>query len=122
MKLLVFGGRDYRDEAAAYAALDRANARREITIIIEGGCRSRGREQIGADYFAHKWAMERGVTCITEPARWSREGRAAGPLRNQRMIDTWEPDGAIGFPGGKGTEDMARRVTIEGIQLWRPYA
>jgi hypothetical protein len=36
-------------------------------------------------------------------------GPAAGPIRNQRMLD-WGPDLVVAFAGGKGTADMVRRA------------
>jgi hypothetical protein len=35
--------------------------------------------------------------------------RCRGPFRNERMLREGRPDGAVGFPGGKGTRDMAVR-------------
>lgn len=124
MKILVCGGRDYRDELAVWQALDKAHANKPITIIIEGGCRTDDKETnliYGADYFAHTWAIENGVTCITEPAKWKIHKKAAGPIRNGEMLRKWQPDGVIAFPGSRGTADMIFQAEAAGVKVWRPF-
>lgn len=51
------------------------------------------------------------------PADWKRDGRGAGPIRNQRMIDEGKPHIVIAFPGGKGTADMVMRAEMAGIPV-----
>jgi hypothetical protein len=36
-------------------------------------------------------------------------GNAAGPIRNQEMLDKGKPYATIAFPGRTGTADMVRR-------------
>lgn len=43
-------------------------------------------------------------------ADWQKYGKAAGPRRNQRMLDEGKPDLVLAFPGGAGTADMVRRA------------
>jgi len=50
-------------------------------------------------------------------AKWSKHGRAAGPIRNQEMIDECKPDLVVAFPGGRGTADMVRRAKAAGIRV-----
>jgi hypothetical protein len=40
----------------------------------------------GADTLAYEWASERGLACKRYPADWTRHGRAAGPLRDAKMM------------------------------------
>lgn len=121
MRALVCGGRDYLDGAAAFASLDQLDAGRTITLVIEGGQRTRDpitREIIGgADWWAKQWAVARGKECKTVCADWGRHNRAAGPIRNQQMIDECKPDVVIAFQGGRGTEDMVRRASKAGIPV-----
>lgn len=44
-------------------------------------------------------------------------GKAAGPIRNQHMIDTAKPDLVVSFPGGAGTADMVRRAKAAGVRV-----
>lgn len=113
MILLVCGGRDYADRDAAFAALDRAHAKRPVTVLIHGA-------QTGADTLAGEWAEARGVHAVGVKALWEVHGKAAGPLRNQVMLDLG-PEGAVAFPGGVGTADMVRRCKSAGVTVWEPY-
>ena len=113
MRVLICGGRDYQDRRGVFAALDRLHAKRGIGCVIHGGA-------AGADFLAGAWADERGITTATFPADWSTHGLAAGPLRNQQMIDEGKPDGVIAFPGGAGTADMVERARRAGVTVWEP--
>lgn len=81
--------------------------------IIHGGA-------TGADTAADEWAVV-NWTGLTEfkvtPEEWKHLGRAAGPIRNQRMIDEGKPDLVVAFPGGTGTADMVRRAKRAGIEV-----
>lgn len=114
MRLIVCGGRTYRDRAAVFAALDRAHAKRPITLLIYGGAR-------GADDLAFAWAAAHGVPSQVVIAKWDRLGPAAGPERNGRMIREWRAEGVIAFPGGRGTADMVRQAEAAGLPVWKPY-
>lgn len=113
MRILVCGGRDYRDSGRVYAALDLLHARRGITCIIEGGAP-------GADKLAAHWAKRRGIECQTFVPEW-RRGPKAGPERNRRMLGEGRPDGVVAFPGGPGTADMCRAAMDRGLAVWRPF-
>ncbi|SRR6266849_768377 len=108
MRVLVCGGRDFSDFDAANEALTYHAF--EADFIIHGGAR-------GADSLAQDWADNAGLACLVYPADWKMHGRAAGPLRNQRMIDEGKPDLVIAFPGSRGTADMIRRAKAAGIPV-----
>ncbi|MEX3764514.1 DUF2493 domain-containing protein [Paraburkholderia phenoliruptrix] len=116
MRLIVCGGRDYDDWVAIYAALDRAHAKRPITLLIHGAC------ETGADKHAENWAKDREIPYLGVPAQWKKHGKRAGPLRNQKMLDHTEPAGVVAFPGGSGTADMTRRARGAGLKVWEPCA
>jgi hypothetical protein len=143
MRLLVFGGRDFgahfvppgNSKASALARARNLKERYIVynwiakalewestediatwlpppdTVVITGGCPT------SADNIAIDWAVVHWVKFETYPADWDQHGRAAGPIRNQEMIDAGKPDTALGFPGGRGTADMRRRVLVAGIRL-----
>lgn len=106
--VLVFGGRNYRNKWHVYTVLD--SLQPSPTCIVEGGAQ-------GADKFARSWAIDRDVPYITVEANWLKFGKAAGPIRNQQMIDEEKPDLGVGFPGGKGTADMLRRLKAANIPV-----
>jgi len=126
MRVVVTGGRDFRDTPKAFAALDALHARRPITLLIEG-------EADGLDSRARVWAKRRGVPLLPMPAPWDdvdhsaavvryrRDGTPydvnAGPRRNQQMIDEGMPDFALVFAGGSGTADMRARIVAAGIEF-----
>lgn len=101
MKVLVCGGRNFIDRPWLYSVLDQLGG--TVTEIISGGA-------TGADRYAIHWALERKVPYTEWPADWKFDGKAAGPLRNQRMLERAKPDMVIAFPGGRGTADMVRRA------------
>lgn len=105
-RVIVCGGRDYQDREAVFAALDRIRP----DLVIQGGA-------TGADRLAFDWCMARTVECYNMPANWKEHGKAAGPIRNQRMIDEFRPSMLIHFPGGRGTADMISRATKAGLEI-----
>ena len=106
MRILVCGGRDFDDAALLERTLNNLHA----TLIIHGGAR-------GADRLSGMWASLHGVECIVFPAMWARDGKAAGPIRNQAMLVNGRPDLVVGFPGGNGTADMVRRAIKAGVAV-----
>ena len=113
MKVLVCGGRDFSDIRLLYQTLDALHATEgPIEYVIHGCAR-------GADSLAHDWALTRRVAVAMYPAQWNRDGKAAGPIRNQKMLDEGKPDLVIAFPGGRGTADMARRAEAAGVKVRR---
>ena len=49
------------------------------------------------------------------PNPWEKHGKAAGPIRNQFMLEQEKPDLVIAFDGGRGTADMMRRSRRAGV-------
>lgn len=106
MRVIVCGGRDYRDYDRVFAALAELG---HDAIIIEGGA-------TGADRLARVAARNLGLWCWTCPADWDRHGKGAGHIRNMRMLDQARPHLVIAFPGGRGTANMveiARLALVE---------
>ena len=50
------------------------------------------------------------------PADWEKWDTAAGPKRNQMMLDQ-KPDIILAFPGGRGTADMIARAEQAGVEV-----
>lgn len=100
--VIVCGGRHYGDRAAVFDILNKI----EPMVVVHGGAS-------GADTLAAEWCETVDYSkSVSYPADWSRYGRAAGPLRNQRMLDEnyARLDLVVAFPGGRGTADMVRRA------------
>lgn len=115
MRVLVCGGRNYDGDGPWNHVMDvlgEVHMKTPISAIIEGGA-------TGADSLARAWAKGHRVKCVTVPADWATHGRAAGPIRNRRMLFDFKPDIVIAFPGGRGTEDMIRQAEQLGIKVMR---
>lgn len=112
MRVLVCGGRDYRSPAHVFVALDKIHAKTPITELMQGGA-------TGADKFAKEWAATKPeIKRYACQADWGKHGRAAGPIRNARMLE-WKPDLVVAFTGGDGTADMVRKAEAAGVPVRR---
>lgn len=110
MRLLVSGSRDFVDRDLLAQLLTRKWMEHEDLIIVHGDCPS------GLDRLARSWARWEGIPDEPYPADWNKYGKAAGPIRNQEMIDS-KPDEAWFFPVGaaRGTRDCFERAERAGI-------
>lgn len=117
--ILVCGGRDYSDidawnwleHNAKDAIAERLHeACFEIAIVIHGDAR-------GADQGGAEWGRSEHAKVIAYPANWKRDGKAAGPIRNQRMLIEGRPDVVIALPGGKGTAHMVSLAEAAGVPV-----
>lgn len=112
-RVLVFGGRNYRDYPALKAAMDELSSAIKVSLLIHGGAN-------GADTLAGRWAHENDIHVARVDALWNTRGRAAGCERNQAML-LLQPEYAVMFPGGSGTADMRIRLGRSGVTVWEPY-
>lgn len=121
MRVLVCGGRQYGNpnvigkplaevEAERLNVYETLDAIDGISEIIQGG-------GAGADEVADQYAIQEGLERRTFKADWEKHGRAAGPIRNQLMLDEGKPKRVVAFPGGRGTADMVRRAKRAGIEV-----
>jgi hypothetical protein len=116
MRVLICGGRNFSNRTRVYEALDRvfkvseANLLGVAGTVIHGGA-------TGADALADDWAIVNWKEILVFKADWKRHGKAAGPLRNQQMIDEGKPELVVAFSGGSGTADMVRRAREAGIPV-----
>lgn len=111
MRILVCGSRHWKDKEYIHSILSKYP---EETVIIEGGCR-------GADSLACEVALHLKFDVMTFYADWKRLGRAAGPIRNQRMLKEGDPDIVIAFhrnvEDSKETKDMVKYAESKGIPV-----
>lgn len=117
MRVLVTGGRTFKDTAWLHAALDLLHSKRPIVEIIEGGAP-------GADVRAGEWAYRREVRCTVVPAQWERysaglkagQKNPAGIIRNTEMAKM-KPDVVLACPGGPGTANMVDVAKAHGLTV-----
>lgn len=117
-RLLVCGSRHWKAEAVLHDVLDRQ------TVPVQAlahGCAP------GADRMAGEWATSRGIPVYRYPADWQGLGSAAGPVRNRRMLEEFQPARVVAFKdrfdrsladGSGGTEDMVRVALAAGVACW----
>lgn len=109
MRILVCGGRDYRNRDQVFKTLDSIHRQRVITSIVEGGAP-------GADELAAEWACKNGIDLAECQANWKVHGNYAGPKRNKFMA-TLGIDGGVAFGGNKGTQGMIDILKSQGVKV-----
>lgn len=108
MRVLFCGSRTWDDELK----ITQAFVRYHPEVVIHGDAQ-------GADRLAGAEARRRGIPIEAYPADWEKHGRAAGPIRNQQMLDEGKPDLVVAFHlyNSRGTADMIRRARSAGIPV-----
>jgi hypothetical protein len=114
MRVLVCGGRYFDDRAMLFRILDSLHDQTPFSVVIHGMAK-------GADRLSDHWALYNHVPAYRFHALWSK-GNAAGPIRNQRMLDKGRPDFVVAFPGGNGTNDMIRKALDAGLTVLKVRA
>jgi hypothetical protein len=109
MRVLICGSRKWNDQDTMEREF------RDLpmdAVIIHGGAP-------GADNMAGSIAKSRGMATDVYVAEWAKYGTAAGPRRNQRMLDEGHPDLVLAFPlpGSRGTWDMVQRAKAAGFEV-----
>lgn len=111
MRIGVTGSRNMTNYALVEKTLRVFNISTLSPVLIEGGAQ-------GADRLARAVAQSLGWGIQTYEAKWGTNGRAAGPIRNQEMVDSYLHV-LIAFSGGKGTADMVARATKAGVPVFQ---
>ncbi len=122
--IVVCGGRTYSDAARVAEVLGTVLARAGraywaghsgIPLTIRHG------DATGADKLAKDWCEANGVPDDPFPvvmSEWRTYGKAAGPIRNARMLaEPPTPDLVVAFPGGAGTADCVAQARALGIPV-----
>jgi SLOG family YspA-like protein len=110
-RLLICGARDWTDRFIVDMVL--ANYP-PGTVVIHGAAR-------GADTIAGELGKAMGFEVEPYPADWKKYGRAAGPIRNQQMLDEGKPTELVAFNNdlrhSNGTHDMLTRARRAGLPV-----
>ena len=112
MRILITGSRMWVNREAIAAELSSAIVGVSAPVVVHGGCPT------GADAIADRLARLYGCAVEVYEADWDQHGRAAGPVRNQKMVDLGA-DVCLAFPLGdsRGTRDCMRRAFAAGIPV-----
>lgn len=112
-RIIIAGGRDFADESLFVEKVDKILGNETDIEIISGHASD-------ADSMGEKYAKTRNLKVKIMPAEWSAYGRAAGPIRNKKMLEyvSEETPILIAFwngksKGTKGMIELAKRISIE---------
>lgn len=111
MRIVVTGGRDFVDRDFLFSVLKEL----DITFMAFGDAK-------GADALAKEYAVENKIRYLVFVADWVTHGKAAGPIRNEKMLASIKPDLVVAFRGGKGTEDCVRTAMKKEIPVLFKYS
>jgi len=104
-KIAVTGSREWKDvKEIKKRLLSASKDKNKKYILISGGAK-------GADTIAENIANKLKWDVIKHLPNWNKYGRAAGPVRNQLIIDE-KPDILLAFPmpESKGTYDAIKKA------------
>lgn len=115
MFYIIAGGRDFADYNRLAYVCDRIiRMDKAPPVVLSGGCR-------GADQMGKIWAEKAAILCDVYHANWDKHGKAAGPIRNQKMVDA--ADALIAFWDGesRGTKDVIKRAAKARLNIHLYY-
>lgn len=114
MKIIVCGGRNYKNKKFIFYVLDEIHKRKQIEKIVAG-------DATGVDTIAIEWAISKNIEYKIYKASWDLHGKAAGPIRNEVMIKENNAfDLLVAFSGGRGTKNalsLASKYKIKILNL-----
>ena len=112
MRVLICGGRTL--SPAKVCVWLHMNASRVLgtlpEAVIYGGAP-------GGDEGVEQWAAAAGIPVEVYRADWREYGKAAGPIRNRRMLTEGKPDVVLALPGGIGTRNMVELAETDGVRV-----
>lgn len=112
--LLVTGSRSLTDYSLLLKGVERLNIVPDV--VVHG-------DATGADLLASRWAKENKIKEETFYADWAKEGKAAGPIRNTRMVEFAHKSCkrtivlALWDGSSKGTFDCLRKGHAAGFKV-----
>lgn len=115
-RILITGSREWTDTDAIITALSNAwhqFGKPDDAVLVSGACPT------GADAIAEAvWGGMWSYPVERHPADWETHGKAAGPLRNQQMVDLGA-DVCLAFPlpGSRGTKHCMAAAEKAGIPI-----
>lgn len=119
MRIVVCGSRTWEDEKIVHGVLSGFIDAADYHPLWDDEFQVAHGAAKGADAFAGNWAQRYAdVEEVRFPADWEKHGKKAGFLRNQQMIEEFQPNVVLAFsewPITKGTQhtvDLAKKAGI----------
>jgi len=112
VRILITGSRNWSDEDVIDGALRAAFYEFGPATLVSGACPT------GADAIAERIWEAHAFPVERHPADWETHGKAAGPLRNQQMVDLGA-DICLAFPlpDSRGTKHCMGAADKAGIPV-----
>jgi len=104
----IIGSRRFRDYELFCEICD--PFKDQMSQIVSGGA-------LGADTLASHYAKDNGIEFLVFPAQWRVYGKAAGPIRNQLIVDVADHMIAFLSPKSTGTADSISKAQLKGIPV-----
>lgn len=111
MRIIVTGGRDYRDRSTIYRVLAEYDCQDPKPVLVHGACRT------GTDDIASALARDLGWRLHPYPPRYDLYEDHLAPLMRNRVMARAGADLCIAFPGGDGTHHMIDQALKCGIAI-----
>ncbi len=115
VRLLICGSRSWDDYALIQSILGSLDLA-DVEAVMQGYARGADEISISAlRTFNYPWTR-----ILDFPADWKTHGNSAGPIRNQRMLESGKPTHCIAFDvgGTRGTRDMITRCNKAGVPVF----
>lgn len=115
MRLLVCGSRSFQDRNLMEITLNALHSEHSFAALIHGACQ-------GADLLAASWAFRNGLRVMPYVPEWRLHGKAAGAVRNIRMLREGNPGLVVAFVDrplaeSRGTADLVGRAERIGVPV-----
>ena len=85
---------------------------REEMAVVSGGA-------TGVDEMAEAWAKEMNLPMFVIKPDWKRWGKAAGPIRNSKIVELADTLVAFSTPNTTGTMDTLKKARKKGIPVFQ---
>lgn len=118
MKVIIAGGRDFKDYDLLEENCDRILANIEVEEIVSGGQVTTDPvtgEKYGADYLGELYAKDNWHKVKIFPANWNKLGKRAGPIRNAQMAEYADMLIAFWDKRSRGTQSMIYEAYAKGL-------
>jgi hypothetical protein len=110
MKAGIVGYRNFNDKKYFEEVLKEIQNKVKIDTIISG-CAE------GADTLARNYSLKNNICLIEYPAEWLKYGKAAGPIRNKKILNDCDILIAFLSKNSKGTKQIIQEAERRSIRV-----
>lgn len=105
MKLIIAGTRYIKNDAEVFKHLDRLVLEKVLKVdkVLSGGAK-------GPDRIGEQWAAREGIPVVVFPAMFGEYGKAAGPMRNEKMAEAGDALALFWDGVSPGSLDMLNKM------------